>query len=51
MVTIEQSVFIKGQQILDGPLMLNEIIGRSKAYKRENMIFNLDFEKAYDSLS
>ena len=26
-VSIEQSAFIKGRQILDGPLMLNEIVG------------------------
>ena len=31
--------------------MLNEIMGWSKAHKREIMIFKVDFEKAYDSLS
>ena len=50
-VNIEQSTFIKGRQILDGPMMLNEIVGWSKARKRELMVFKVDFEKAYDSLS
>ena len=50
-VSIEQSAFIKGPQILDGPLMLNEIMGWSKAHKTEIMIFKVDFQKAYDSPS
>ncbi|GJT77168.1 RNA-directed DNA polymerase, eukaryota [Tanacetum coccineum] len=50
-VGIEQSAFIKGRQILDGPLMLNEIVGWSKAKKRQLMGFKVDFEKAYDSVS
>ena len=50
-VSIEQSAFIKGRQILDGPMMLNEIVGWSKARKRELLVFKVDFEKAYDSLS
>ncbi|GJX84645.1 putative RNA-directed DNA polymerase, eukaryota, reverse transcriptase zinc-binding domain protein [Tanacetum coccineum] len=47
----EQYAFIKGRQILDGPLMLNEIVGWSKAKKRQLMVFKVDFEKAYDSVS
>nr|GEX67556.1 RNA-directed DNA polymerase, eukaryota [Tanacetum cinerariifolium] len=43
--------FIKGRQILNGPLMLNEIVGWSKAKKKQNMVFKVDFKKAYDSLS
>lgn len=45
-----QSAFVKGRQILDGPLMVNEII---QWYKRKKnlMIFKVDFDKAYDSVS
>nr|GFC17229.1 transposon TX1 uncharacterized [Tanacetum cinerariifolium] len=50
-VGIEQLAFIKGCQILDGPLMLNEIVGWSKAKKEQLMLFKVDFEKTYDSLS
>lgn len=50
-VSTEQSAFIKGRQILDGPMMLNEIVGWSKAKRRQLMVFKADFEKAYDSLS
>ncbi|GJX40419.1 RNA-directed DNA polymerase, eukaryota, reverse transcriptase zinc-binding domain protein, partial [Tanacetum coccineum] len=50
-VSPEQSAFIKGRQILDGPMMLSEIIAHFKATRRKLMVFKVDFEKAYDSLS
>ena len=45
-----QSAFIKGHNILDGPLILNEVIGWYKRTKKQLMVFKVDFEKAYDSL-
>lgn len=50
-VSIEQSAFIQGKQILDGPFLLNEIVAWSKASKNLLLIFKVDLEKAYDSLS
>ncbi|GJT09442.1 putative RNA-directed DNA polymerase, eukaryota, reverse transcriptase zinc-binding domain protein [Tanacetum coccineum] len=50
-VSMEQSSFIKGRQILDGPLMVNEILELYKKKKKKVMIFIVDFEKAFDSLS
>jgi len=50
-VSSEQSAFIKGRQILDGPLILSEVLAHYKNCKKSLMIFKVDFEKAYDSLS
>ncbi|GKB66637.1 RNA-directed DNA polymerase, eukaryota, reverse transcriptase zinc-binding domain protein [Tanacetum coccineum] len=45
-----QSAFIKGRNILDGPLILNEILSWHRHHKKEVMVFKVDFEKAFDSL-
>nr|GEV06198.1 RNA-directed DNA polymerase, eukaryota, reverse transcriptase zinc-binding domain protein [Tanacetum cinerariifolium] len=50
-VSPEQSAFIKGRQITNGALMVNEIVTWAKKYKKKKMMFKVDFEKAYDSLS
>ncbi|KAL4569231.1 hypothetical protein LXL04_024866 [Taraxacum kok-saghyz] len=50
-VSTEQSGFIKGKQILDGPVMVNEIVKWAKKSKYNMMMFKVDFEKAYYSLS
>lgn len=46
-----QTAFIKGRQILDGPLLLNETIDWYKRRRKKLMLFKIDFAKAYDSLS
>ncbi|GJT77710.1 putative RNA-directed DNA polymerase, eukaryota, reverse transcriptase zinc-binding domain protein [Tanacetum coccineum] len=51
LVSPEQSAFISGRQILDGPLMLSEIIDWYKKRGKKRMVFKVDFEKAYDSVS
>ncbi|KAL6508840.1 hypothetical protein OROHE_021399 [Orobanche hederae] len=51
LVGLEQSAFIKGRQILDGPLILEEIINWYKDQEKRLLVFKVDFEKAYDSLS
>ena len=51
LVSPEQSAFISGRQIVDGPLMLSEIMDWYKKKKRKLMVFKVDFEKAYDSVS
>ncbi|XP_071718424.1 uncharacterized protein [Rutidosis leptorrhynchoides] len=50
-ISKEQSAFIKGRQILDGPLMINEIIDWCNKKKKKAMLFKVDFEKAFDSIS
>nr|GEU88507.1 RNA-directed DNA polymerase, eukaryota [Tanacetum cinerariifolium] len=46
-----QSAFIADRQILDGPMILNEVIQWCKDKKKHALIFKVDFEKAYDSSS
>jgi hypothetical protein len=50
-VSEEQTTFILGRNILDGPLMLNEVVAMLKKKKRKGMLFKLDIEKAYDSVN
>jgi len=50
-VSIEQSAFVKGWPILDGSLMVKEIMDWYKKKKKQVMIFKIVFEKAYDSVS
>ncbi|GJT70843.1 RNA-directed DNA polymerase, eukaryota, reverse transcriptase zinc-binding domain protein [Tanacetum coccineum] len=38
------------RNILDGPLILNEVIEWYRKHKKKLMIFKVDFEKAFDSL-
>ncbi|GKA37936.1 putative RNA-directed DNA polymerase, eukaryota, reverse transcriptase zinc-binding domain protein [Tanacetum coccineum] len=50
-ISHEQSAFISGRQILDGPLILSEVIDWYKKRKKKMMLFKVDFEKAFDSVS
>ncbi|GKC83034.1 RNA-directed DNA polymerase, eukaryota, reverse transcriptase zinc-binding domain protein, partial [Tanacetum coccineum] len=50
-ISPEQSAFITGRKILDGPLILSETIGWYKKRKKKMMLFKADFEKAFDSVS
>lgn len=46
-----QTAFIKGRSILDGPLMVNELITWAKRIKKKMLLFKVDFAKAFDSLN
>ncbi|GJZ90403.1 RNA-directed DNA polymerase, eukaryota, reverse transcriptase zinc-binding domain protein [Tanacetum coccineum] len=50
-ISPEQSAFITRRQILDGPLILSETIDWYKKRKKKMMLFKVDFEKAFDSVS
>ncbi|GKD48581.1 putative RNA-directed DNA polymerase, eukaryota, reverse transcriptase zinc-binding domain protein [Tanacetum coccineum] len=45
-----QYAFLKGRYILDGSLILNEVLAWYRQHKKELMIFKVYFEKAFDSL-
>lgn len=46
----KQFAFVKGRQILHGPMMLSEIISHDNVIHKKIKVFKVDFEKAYDSL-
>ncbi|GJX03839.1 hypothetical protein Tco_0189755 [Tanacetum coccineum] len=45
-----KSFFLQDRNILDGPLVLNEIMAWHRKCKEHLMVFKVDFEKAFDSL-
>ncbi|GJX60146.1 putative RNA-directed DNA polymerase, eukaryota, reverse transcriptase zinc-binding domain protein [Tanacetum coccineum] len=49
-ISPEKIVFIKGRNILDGPIILNEVMAWYRKRKKTLMVFKFDFEKAFDSL-
>ncbi|GJV35623.1 RNA-directed DNA polymerase, eukaryota [Tanacetum coccineum] len=49
-ISPEQSAFIKGRNILDGPLILNEVMAWYRKRKKPLMIFKVDFKKKFVSL-
>lgn len=51
LISANQSTFIKGWQLVDGVVAVNEIIDLARKSRRECLIFKVDFEKAYDSAS
>ncbi|GAU42390.1 hypothetical protein TSUD_296880 [Trifolium subterraneum] len=46
-----QSAFLPQRQILDGVLVLNEVINLAKRRKDNCLLFKVDFERAYDTVS
>lgn len=47
----EQFAFIKRRFILDGVIVLNEIVDDAKKNKENRLFFKVDFAKAYDSVN
>ena len=45
-----QTGFIKGRHILEGVVILHEVIHELKTSKRKGLILKIDFEKAYDKV-
>lgn len=50
-ISPSQSAFIKNRQIMDGPLIVNEVIDWAKHNKKSIFIFKSDIAKAYDTVS
>jgi hypothetical protein len=50
-ISKNQSAFIKGRHLADGVVVANEVIDLAKRSKKECLVFKVDFEKAYDSVS
>jgi hypothetical protein len=49
-ISSSQSAFIKGRNLVDGVLVVNELVDFAKKTKKECLILKVDFEKAYDSV-
>jgi len=50
-ISRNQTAFLKGRQILNEPVILNEIIDEAKKKRKPCAIFKIDFKKAYDSVN
>jgi len=50
-ISKNQTAFIPGRSILDGMVILQEVLHDLKSGKQEGIILKLDFEKAYDRVS
>jgi hypothetical protein len=50
LIASNQSAFIKGRNLVDGVLVVNELVDLAKHQRKDCMIFKVDFEKAYDSV-
>ncbi|XP_058755939.1 uncharacterized protein LOC131629160 [Vicia villosa] len=51
LISCNQSAFVPGRNMLDGVLMVNEVIDWAKRNKLGCLLLKVDFEKAYHSLS
>jgi len=49
-ISVSQSAFLKARHLVDGVLIVNEVVDLAKREKRECLILKVDFEKAYDSV-
>lgn len=46
-ISVTHSAFIPGRQILDGVLVINELLDYAKRFRRDCLLFKLDFTQAY----
>ena len=45
-----QSAFIAGRQMIDGPLIANKVISWLRKSKKPGVFLKIDFQKAYDMI-
>jgi hypothetical protein len=50
LVAQTQSAFLKGRHLVDGVVVINEVVDLAKRNGQSCVIFKVDFEKAYDSV-
>lgn len=50
MISPGQNAFIKGRNVMDGVMSLQEILRETKFRKQQGIVLKLDFEKAYDKV-
>lgn len=46
-----QTAFVDGRNILDGPLIVNELCSWAKKTKNQILLFKVDFDKAFNSIN
>lgn len=51
LISPNQFVFLKGRMLVDGVVVVNEVINFAKRSNKSCLIFKTNFEKAYDSVS
>ncbi|GKV04879.1 hypothetical protein SLEP1_g16976 [Rubroshorea leprosula] len=49
-ISMTQSAFLEGRQLIDSVLVLNELVHDLKRRKEMGILFKVDFEKAFDSI-
>ena len=47
-ISSNQTAFIPGRNILDGVVILQEVLHKLRVKKQQGIVLKLDFEKAYD---
>ncbi|WJX67033.1 hypothetical protein P8452_51532 [Trifolium repens] len=50
LVATTQSAFLKGRYLVDGVMVVNEVVDMAKKSGKNCLILKVDFEKAYDSV-
>jgi hypothetical protein len=50
LISPAQTAFIPGRYILEGIVMLHEVLHHLRVHHRQGIILKLDFEKAYDKV-
>jgi len=50
-VSPNQSAFFKESLLVDGDVVVNKVVDLTKKAKKDCLIFKVDFEKPYDSIS
>lgn len=51
MISYNQLIFLKGRLLVDGVVVVNDVIELGRHAKKVCLIFKVDFEKAYDLVS
>ena len=51
LISVNQSAFLADRSIMDGPLIVNELVEWWKKSKSKAFLFKVDFNKAYDNVN